>query len=79
MLKDGTKNPLNDFVDETASSTSLKLPPLPKLSEHFKEKGNLMEAMRTHDEEMQSAWEHLERILNERVQGKQPVSGGNLT
>lgn len=79
MVTDGNKNPLNNFVDETTSSTSLKLPPLPKLAEHYQQKGNLMEAIRSHDEAMQEAWEHLERQINERVQGKQPVSGGNLT
>jgi hypothetical protein len=73
MIKDPTKNPLNDFVPETPSTNSVKLPELPKLHAHIQEHG-FTAGIQKHDEAMQDVWNKVEQLINERTQGKPAVS-----
>ena len=72
-MSDPTKNPLNTFVSESPSTTAARLPEMPDLHAHVKEHG-LMKGLEVHSQKMQETWQQLQKIIDERIQGKPPVS-----
>ena len=76
-MVDANKNPLNGFVSETPSTTSVKLAAVPNIHRHIKENG-FNGGLQSFHEEFTKWAENLEQQINERIQGKPPVSSGKL-